>query len=790
MFSLYNSNEKRVENEKTTVDIVVTVENSEARGRSPIREKSPVKSSNSRTNSVSMPKSRSLSPQNKVKVENLRSRSASPAKALGILSSMWQSFKGDKSKVESKESSIEEQAMPVVNNDYPKASKKVLDLSSTSSESFPKRIPAKKSPRAKSPIRKAVAKRSTSKKPAPKKPAPKKVTYVKPVYKKPTYKKPVESESEESYPIRKPPIKKGKKAYSITESEEEEEEEEEMSDLSYSEEMYRRAKKGPAKKATKNPTKKSSKKTDEKLVEVKGDYLTCFIEQLDLDISKHKKIHNLLLSLNYTKLDDENISKENTNETTQKIKNIINNNIKKKSFNTTQKCILILSDIYNNNLGDFTLKFSDDDKYNIICQKSLIKSIPYFSMVFEDVSAENTINLNNNNGTLPNYEITTCIIKLLYKPDEYEDIITITNFILIFEQMNIWLMKDQFDIMLKFAKVNIKEIISLHFKNKQINNIVILSNILNSIADEKFIKNNEFSFGDCKKLKLNAKNILDKMFTFNKWNEHIFMFENWNKLFSDKDKLGAIHLSKKYELLNIANVEPNTIITFLANLDYKNDCYQDILNISRYNTFNRSLDDTKLLKNSEECSVITNYYPEFSYLSFELIHIKCIRDNDNTCAFTFTFNNNNVTLTKGSQLLIIGGKYPKLKTSNTYSEHIYTIQKIVKSVTRKDKYGPNKGVDTFDVESAKYAPTMMHTMSYKIILDKVLPQVEQSNKKNKRDCDCSCLISDSEDECDCECSCHDENDKVSDVLTMYLINNHTSINDCKNWTNTKINTIL
>ncbi len=827
MFGLYNLINNSMDSKKPNSDIIepiieyseletrpISIDNkslSEERGRSPIREKSPIRSSNSRPRSLSIPinrqKSRSLSPNIKINVK-VKSRSlspitnGSPKNMSNTLNSLWQSLKDgtlitkttlsvepdQEIQLDQKDSLIGfDNSNQLTEDNYIKTSKKISNLSESSEDQPVKKMPAKKKePAKKGPVKKAISK---------KEPLKKTVT-VKSVYKKPVYKKKMvetDSDSEESYPKKKTPAK-GKKAYDITEESEEsyqKKSKRQKAKYSSSEEervYYSKNKKTktPAKKAT----KKSSKKTNESLCEIKSDPLTRFIEELDLDIAEHKTINILLLSLNYTKLDDENVSKENTDETTQKIKNIVNNHIKKKSFDTTQKCILILSEIYTNNLGDFTLKFSDDDKYDIKCQKSIIKSIPYFSMIFEDVSNENTINLQTDNSVLPNYDITKCIIKLLYTPDDYEDIITINNFILIFEQMNIWLMKDQFNIMLKFAKTNIKEIINLHFKNKNINNIVILSNILNSIANEKFMENNEFSFGNSKKLKSNAQDILDIMFknNKNKWNDYIFMFENWNTLFSDKDKLNAIHLSKKYELLNIANVEPNIIIKFLSNLDYKNDCYQDMLNISLYNTFSRSLDNTEnLLDDDEECSVITNYYPEFSYLSFEILYIKCKRDNDNTCAFTFTFNNNHHTLNIGSQLLVITGNYSKLKLSDKYTDNIFTIQKIIKSVNRKDDFGPNKGIDAFDVESAKYAPKTMHSVSYKIILDKPLPQIEPKIKKIYK-CKCGDICFESEE--DCECSCHDEceeSEEISNVLTMYLIKNHSSINDCKNWTNTKIN---
>lgn len=540
--------------------------------------------------------------------------------------------------------------------------------------------------------------------------------------------------------------------------------------------------KKPAKKGSDNPPiKKSTKKNvkDEPIKKSKKkdkDKLEQFIKKLELHNPEHNKIKHLLKSLKFDNLKDDY---QNDNIIIQQLKNIIKNYVLINYLEITQKCNLILADIYNDNTTDFIIKFSDDDLYDIKCHKVILKTIPYFSMIFDDITTDNTINLQNNKS-LPNYDITNRIIKLLYYPNDYNDVVTVINFIQIFEQMNMWLMKDHFHIMVKYAQENIKKIVTLQFEVQNFDNILILYNILNSIATEKFIKNNEFSFGENEKLKRNAKIIIDKIVKLNLWNEHIFMFDDWQNLFSDEQKLNAIYILKNYELLNVSKLKPKSVIRFLANLDYKNDAYCDFHNCNDYdyeavNIFNPNI--LTFCPNHDEednpvYSIITSYYPIFNYSIFTLLDIKITRDSDIKSAFSFKMQNEDTKIFTGSRIFITESDNSTKhlmsndKKTDTHLSKWYTVQKITKCITFNNKMSIIKA-DEYEVTTTKYVPNSFNPVTYKIFLDKDLPSEILAIDG------CSC---DTSNDCECDIKCI-----VINKLSLYTITNFSCANDCKTW---------
>lgn len=249
-------------------------------------------------------------------------------------------------------------------------------------------------------------------------------------------------------------------------------------------------------------------------------------------------------------------------------------------------------DIYNNNLTDFKLVFPDGQTF--MCLKAILQTIPYFAMVFEDVELNDSIELASN------YDITTSLIKLVYNP-EAENIITNDNYLELFELMDKYLMKDYFYIMISYAKNNIDVITKGLLDDKKFNCLTFLYRILSNIATEGIINN---------KLKKNALGIIKQMLDVNP-GENITMFNDWQKMFSDDQKLKAISVSKNYELLNIAHITPIKVVGFLAGIDFANNFYYNIINDTAKLIF--SPQNNEILSTSSTIIIITSYYPVLSY---------------------------------------------------------------------------------------------------------------------------------------------------------------------------------
>jgi hypothetical protein len=162
--------------------------------------------------------------------------------------------------------------------------------------------------------------------------------------------------------------------------------------------------------------------------------------------------------------------------------------------------------------------------------------------------------------------------------------------------MDKWLIDIDNNTILTYTYANIHEIIYYQIEQKNFDNILALEKILDNANNTKMLL------------------IMQKFYDYD-FNENIFMFENWAIKFSDKQKLNAIKITKRYNLLNVSYISPLTVIDFLDDNDDDNDK-------SAYNHMLQTMDPRCFhFKN------INNYisYPEtFNYIYEYFPILKCI----------------------------------------------------------------------------------------------------------------------------------------------------------------------
>jgi hypothetical protein len=361
----------------------------------------------------------------------------------------------------------------------------------------------------------------------------------------------------------------------------------------------------------------------------------------------------------------------------------------------------IVCNIYDSKLTDFEIQFSDGQVFK--CLKSIIKTIPYFDMMLNDIQNDGSLLLTSDSN------IVIPLLKIVY--GKYNDVINYENYVELFETMDKYLMKEYFHIMLDSGKEYIQYMTKKWVSDKSFDKIKLLYRILKNIVDEKFITDNEFSFGDSDKLKKDANIIIKKMFDVS-MGEHMTIFEDWITLFSDTQKLRSINDSKQYELLNVANIDPKLVVIFLSKLDFINDDYQEIFIHTndgyhnekiKYDPHNCRFVDTY---NSE--IIISSYFPVFKYIKLTRIPLNITEIVDNLISIRYP-EMNDINITCNMNLLL------KQMSSNSNSdpdldlEDIYVVKEIYKCSNNKVK----------NVNEVLRIPSQFgNNIKYKLLLDK------------------------------------------------------------------------
>lgn len=262
-----------------------------------------------------------------------------------------------------------------------------------------------------------------------------------------------------------------------------------------------------------------------------------------------------------------------------------------------------------NEITNFKICLSDNTE--IYCLKEALYIIPYFKILFNDCNG-NEITLD----TDPT--ITKSIIDSLYFGN-LKDSLTITNIIDTFKILDKFMFYDAIHDVLQFIYQHHKTIIKTMLDN-DFNDIFILKMLLDNVMNDDFKDVNYNPYG-IKPIKKLTNDVIRSIFYIvgNHLNDNyddkknIFMFDGWPKCFNIDAKLRAITQSKKYELLNVCDIDPIIIVKFLIEENPELDCYTDICTFWPQIYFNESI--TEHINHYNNYAIITNYYPKFEYIT-------------------------------------------------------------------------------------------------------------------------------------------------------------------------------
>lgn len=404
----------------------------------------------------------------------------------------------------------------------------------------------------------------------------------------------------------------------------------------------------------------------------------------------HMQFKNLCESLNVV------------NPINEKIKNIVLGYCDMFDVEIVEIFRLVKLDIYGQNLTDFVIEFPENKVYP--CLKALIKTIPYFDMIFNDIDMGDSLTLSSDFG------ITSSLLTLVY--DQNADVLNVSNYVEIFEMMDKYLMKEYFYILLEWAKNNVGDIMREYVLNNDFDRIKLLYRILKNISDEKFMKDNEFSFNNCENLKKEAKIVINKMFDVS-MGIGMTMFDDWFIIFTDVQKLKNIYESKRYDLLDVANIEPKLVIQFLSKLDPDNDSYDDIFTMIQIYNMVVEYGECKNINGSS--IIVESYYPTFKYKKIVKLPINIITINDNELIIHF-FQNSNINIKTGSKLVF--GHVWKVYNVNQIKRCVKYIDK--EKVVDNVHYTTNTDV-TFKLDLDDVYPTdrKLYVYNYEEVEEKI-----------------------------------------------------------------------
>lgn len=394
-----------------------------------------------------------------------------------------------------------------------------------------------------------------------------------------------------------------------------------------------------------------------------------FLLPRDIDNPLHVNINKLFLSLDLNNIVDKKIEKIMLDE----IETITNYQKKNYSIESiiTNSCELIMKEIYKSGLTDFIIKFKDGR--TIQCLKGILSFIPFFDIQFNDLDDDNSITCEDD------YDIVMNIIKILYY--DYSGI-TNDNYCETLFLMDKYLMKDYFYVMINYGNervtfdINISVIAKKLLEMKEYATLIRIKNLSQFILEEKLCN-----------LKKETIDTFFVNFICIDYGENMFIFDDWMKIFREKEQLEVIFSTKRYELLNVAKVSYIDMIKKMIGIDKLNIgydhflCYVEHYKIyTQYDNLRRkynicNIKDKNNLIGYDNVIHIKQCYPKIDYdicirLSF-MIDLNNIIDDYNYLKINFRKSYINVKV--GSIILI---KYDSKENDREY----YKIMKLEKIV--------------------------------------------------------------------------------------------------------------
>jgi hypothetical protein len=270
-----------------------------------------------------------------------------------------------------------------------------------------------------------------------------------------------------------------------------------------------------------------------------------------------------------------------------------------------------------------------------------------------------------------------------------------------------------FKLFFKFLENTEKlKIIIEHELNKNgCENLNILYKILKNVENENIEGENIELETRKKSAILILSNIKIIVYAIGDIGTSLFNFVNWQQIFSDKQKSEAIKISKNYELLNISEIVPINVIKFLIENDFERNVYFDIANKISENATDIyfRLNKYKFVPPAKinSFSVITKYFPNLEYLTFDKIPLTIIDINKNI--ITFTFNKTDIKIFIGTNL-ILGSVILSDNMEDNYN--VIEINKLLNNNKCK-------------IDNAEYCNPIFGKIIYELILD-----VEVSKDRN------------------------------------------------------------
>ncbi len=342
------------------------------------------------------------------------------------------------------------------------------------------------------------------------------------------------------------------------------------------------------------------------------------------------------------------------------------------------KYLSVLRYIYQQKLFNFTIKFDNDEK--IECNKNVLMTNKYFKTLFDDCGE-----VSNELFLTTDYNITTELIKLLYRPKNYD--FDSHDFCKIFEMMDMMLMDSEYIYdMLKFLDEYTASIINYEFSQNNINNIQLLILHLKNIYDT----NNDFG----EDTKVLAHHIYKKIINLN-FDIKILNHDNWKML----------------ETFNVFRISFLTGIKILKNYDFGNDIYAQIEYMTKthrhkvyykYSNSNSNRIKTCNLDYDYKLIIINEWYPTFKVDIFEKINCKINELHENQITIKFNGNKNPKILINSK--LLFGHNVSPL------NDNIYEVIKIVKCLD-------DRTVEVMRATSISDLP-----IYYKLYLNKNIPK--------------------------------------------------------------------
>jgi hypothetical protein len=356
----------------------------------------------------------------------------------------------------------------------------------------------------------------------------------------------------------------------------------------------------------------------------------------------------------------------------------------------------ILTTIFNN-ITDFKITFLDG-KYINCLKLLLVNRIPYFQLI-------NNENLIDSNEILLNTDstITKTLIHIVYFG--HIETITIENFLDICKLMDMWLIDNIFNLMADFALKdnNIYNIIKGLFLKNNNNDILILYTIFKRFEDGIFRRQYNLYGTNSYNNKMKLINVCSKISgAFNGLGGDIFIFKQWNRIFTPQQILHSIQQFKRYDMLDISGINSKDVVSFLTRI-CKNDEFITIMcnNICSYNMYfspGKNKSYVRVGNGKSSSIIIDSYYPIFSYIELTNNFLFWIKQSKKNSIIIDASNCNLKCFSVGEKILF--GECINTLNLTIY----YTIVKIIAThegneteVDQVQYVHPKKGVTLYEV---------------------------------------------------------------------------------------------